>query len=179
MRDRELIAAVIAAVAPVLQSRLYPTAIRQGQQPTTQGTPSTTTYYGQIIPPERRYGFEQFAEIWNPATEQFDTFQSQQIETVIQFGASGPQDPSNLTQDTLPDLVRALASAIQSERCRLALRAAGIGLLRVRDVRIVYALDDKNQHEASPSVDVTLTHRDTYIDTLPAVTAREVVIFRV
>jgi hypothetical protein len=178
MRDRELIAAVIAAAAPVLVSRSVGAPIKQAQQPTTQGTPTATTYFGQIIT-ERRYGFEQFGQIWNSENEQFDTFQSQQIETVIQFGVSGPQDPSNLTQNTLPDLVRALASAIQSERSRASLRAAGVGLLRVRDVRIVYALDDKNQHEASPSVDVTLTHRDTYIDTLPAVTAREVVIFRV
>lgn len=178
MRDRELIAAVIASAVPVLQLRALPTAIRQSQQPTAQGTPSTTTYYGQIIT-ERRHGFEQFAEIWNETTQQFDTFQSQQVESVIQFGVSGPQDPANLTQETLPDLVRALASAIASERSRASLRAAGIGLLRIRDVRVVYAVDDKNHHEASPSVDITLTHRDTYIDTLPAVTAREVVIFRV
>ncbi len=178
MKDRELIAAVISAATPVLTARSITAPIKQAQQPTAQGTPTATTYFGQVIA-ERRYGFEQFAEVWNPLTEQFDTFQSQQIETVIQFGVSGPQDPANLTQQTLPDLVRALASAIQSERCRQELRAAGVGLQRVRDVRIVYAVDDRNQHEASPSVDVTLTHRDTYIDTLPAVTAREVVIFRV
>lgn len=178
MRDRELIAAVIAAASPVLTARALPSAIKQAQQPTAQGTPIATTYFGQVIT-ERRYGFEQFAEVWNPLTEQFDTFQSQQIETVVQFGVSGPQNPALLTENSLPDLVRALASAIQSERCRTALRAAGVGLQRVRDIRIVYAIDDRNQHEASPSVDVTLTHRDTYIDTLPAVTAREVVIFRV
>jgi len=178
MNNRALIAALIAAVSPVLQTRAQPTALRQGYQPTAQGTPTATTYVVHVVT-ERRYGFEQFAEIWNEGTEQFDTFQSQQIETVLQIGVSGPQNPADPAQPTLPDLVRAFASAVQSERCRLALRAAGIGLQRVRDVRIVYALDDKDQHEASPSVDVTLTHRDTYIDTLPAVNAREVVIFRV
>lgn len=178
MNNRTLIAALIAAVSPVLQGRTQPTALRQAYQPTAQGTPTAVTYLAHVVT-ERRYGFEQFAEVWNPETEQFDAFQSQQIETVLQIGASGPQDPAGVGQPTLPDLVRAFASAVQSERCRLALRAAGIGLQRVRDVRIVYALDDKDQHKASPSVDITLTHRDTYIDTLPAVTAREVVIFRV
>lgn len=178
MNNSDLIAALIAAVSPVLQARTQPTALRQAYQPTAQGTPTATTYLAHVVT-ERRYGFEQFAEVWNPETEQFDAFQSQQIETVLQVGVTGPQDPADVAQPTLPDLVRAFASAVQSERCRLALRAAGIGLQPVRDVRIVYALDDKDQHEASPSVDITLTHRDTYIDVLPAVTAREVVIFRV
>ena len=178
MNDNDLIAALIAAVSPVLQARTQPTAVRQAYQPNAQGTPSATTYTAHVAS-ETRYGFEQFAEIWNETTEQFDTFQSQQMVTVLQIGVSGPQNPADPAQPTLSDLARAFASAVQSERCRLALRAAGVGLQRVRDVQIVYALDDKDQHEASPSVDVTLTHRDTYIDTLPAVTAREVVIFRV
>jgi hypothetical protein len=89
----------------------------------------------------------------------------------------GPQNPPVTV--SLPDYVRAAASAIQSDTARGALRAAGIGLTRVRDIRIVYVLDEKNQHEANPSFDITVIHFDTVLNQVPAVTAREIITHRV
>lgn len=151
--------------------------VKQAYQPTTQGTLSGYLLTLHDIA-ESRYGFEQKKDQWNPRTEQFDHVQSQQVRTTFQFGAIGPQNPANDAEFTLSDYVRAAASALQSDVCLGLLRPVGIGLERITDVRIVYSIGDKDLHEANPSFDAVFTHRDTVIDTLPAVTAREVVIHR-
>lgn len=177
MKTNDLIIAVRSAVIQVMTGRGVGIPVKQSYQPTTQGTPSEFLLHLHDIS-ETRYGFEQKKDVWNEETEQFDHVQSQQIETTLQFGAVGPQNPADDAELTLSDYVRAAASALQSDACLELLRAAGIGLTRIRDVRIVYSIDDKDQHEANPSFDATFTHRDTVIDALPAVTAREVVIHR-
>lgn len=177
MKTNDLIIAVRAAIIQVMTARGLAIPVKQSYQPTTQGTNSGLLLTLHDIA-ETRYGFEQKKDVWNEETEQFDHVQSQQIETTLQFGALGPQVPGNDAELTLSDYVRAAASALQSDACLGLLRSAGIGLTRIRDVRIVYSIDDKDQHEANPSFDATFTHRDTVIDALPTVTAREVVIHR-
>lgn len=177
MKTNDLIIAVRSAVIQVMTARGVGIPVKQSYQPTTQGTLSGFLLHLHDIS-ETRYGFEQKKDVWNEDTEQFDHVQSQQIETTLQFGAIGPQNPEDNAEFTLSDYVRAAASALQSDVCLGLLRAAGIGLTRIRDVRIVYAIDDKDLHEENPSFDATFTHRDTVIDALPAVTAREVVIHR-
>lgn len=177
MKTNDLIIAIRSAVIQVMTARGVGMPVKQAYQPTTQGTLSGFLLTLHPVA-EKRYGFEQKKDQWNPETEQFDHVQSQQVESTFQFGVIGPQNPADDTEFTLSDYVRAAASALQSDVCLDLLRAAGIGLERITDVRIVYAIDDKDLHEANPSFDAVFTHRDTVIDALPAITAREVVIHR-
>lgn len=161
-----------------MAARGTPIPIRQDYQPTAQGLPSGLVLLVHYVT-ETRYGFTRRAEVWNPATQQFDRVQEQRIETILQLSVSGPQDPADTTGPTLIDWAQRAAMALGSDDCIELLRAQGIGMTRIRDVRIVYAVDDLEQHEGSPSFDATFTHRDTVTDTLPGVTASEVVIHRV
>lgn len=178
MTRNSLIIVVRAAILAVMAARGTPLPVKQDYQPTAQGLPSDLVLLVHFVS-ERRYGFTQRAEVWNEDTEQFDRVQSQQIETTLQFSVAGPQDPAADTDPTLTDWAQRAAMALGSDDCLEALRLAGVGMTRITDVRIVYAVDDRDQHKGSPSFDATFTHRDTVVDTLPGVTAREVVIIRV
>jgi hypothetical protein len=176
MRDNELFTAIRSAVAPIMSARGLPVAVQQAYQPTAQGAPAWYSLTFHVVS-ERRYGFEGFIDVWNAETEQFDQLQKQQVETIIQVGAMGPQSPPVTV--SLADYVRAAASAIQSDAARMELRSAGIGIGRAQNVRITYVIDEKNLHDASPSFDIPVFHFDTVLNQVPAVTAREVLIHRV
>lgn len=178
MTRTALIIAIRSALLAVMAARGQPIPVRQDYQPTAQGIPSGLTLYVHPVS-ERRYGFSERSQVWNSETEQFDRVQAQQIETVLQFSAAGPQNPADDAEWTLTDWVQAAAMALGSDDCLAALWADGIGMTRVTEVRIMYALDDKDQHEGSPSFDATFTHRDIVVDVLPAVTDFEVDIQRV
>ena len=178
MNRNVLIAAVRSAILAVMAARGTPLPVKQDYQPTAQGLPTATVLLVHCVT-ETRHGFTRRAEVWNPDTQQFDRIQSQQIETTLQFSVAGPQAPDDTTGPTLIDWAQRAAMALGSDDCLAALRASGIGIERIRDVRIVYSVDDREQHEGSPSFDAVFTHRDTVTESLPAVTGLDVIIDRV
>ncbi len=178
MNRNLLIAEVRGAILATLAARGTPLPVRQDYQPTAQGLPSGLVLLVHYVT-ERRYGFTRRGELWNLYTEQFDRIQSQLIETTLQFSVAGPQAPDDTAGPTLIDWAQRAAMALGSDDCLARLQAAGIGIERIRDVRIVYSVDDRDQHEGSPSFDAVFTHRDIVTDTLPSVTDYEVDIDRV
>lgn len=160
----------------------YPHAVRvlQMQQPTQQGQPPGMILYFQRRP-ARRVGFPQRKDTWLPIEEVFEHKESTQFEVTYQFNAfTDPVDPA--VEPPLPtpaDLLDLASFAVQSDRGLRVLREAGLGVLRVTELRHGYVLDDRDQNEAEPSFDVTLTYRNEVTDRVPVVTEAELEIHRV
>jgi hypothetical protein len=178
MNRNLLMAEVRGAILATLAARGTPLPVRQDYQPTAQGLPTDTVLLVHYVT-DRRYGFTKRAEVWDEVANLFVRRQAQQIETTLQLSVAGPQSPADTTGPTLLDWAQRAAMALGSDDCLARLQAANIGMTRIRDVRMVYAVDDRDQHEGSPSFDAVFTHRDIVTDTLPSVTDYDVVIDRV
>lgn len=153
-------------------------AVKQRNQPTTQGAPSgPAILFSKLF--DRRIGSPQRAEVWNETTQQFDHVESVQIESTYTFAAIATRDPADPAAVTAPDYLKAAATAWQSDTMLSALRASGVGVQRIGDIRNTPVANEKGEFTDNPTFDVVLTHRDAFTDALPAVVAREVNINRV
>lgn len=178
MRDNALIILVRTALLARLESQGILVEGKQSNQPTTQGIPSgPTLFFTKIL--DRRYGHPQRTDEWDEDEQVFRHIESQAMETTIQFAAIAPQNPGDDTEMTTADILKAGAAALQSDVVLSILRAEDVGVLRVADIRNGYAIDDKDQFQANPTFDVVFTHRDTTIDSVPALVGYEVLINRV
>lgn len=181
MKDNELIATVATALLARLAATSYSLAfvgLLQNFQPTKQGeSGSACLYLHKIF--DKRVGWPQRKEEWNETTQQFDYVESEQLETTYQFTARAPQNPANDTELTAGDYLKAAARALQSDPVLVSLRQAGVGILRIGDIRGGFALDESDNSQEQPTFDVIFTHRNTTIDSLPAVVSEEIIINRV
>lgn len=182
MTDNELFIAVRSALLARFAMPSYAAvsalAVEQSYQPTQQGTPEAATIFMHKIN-DQRVGSPQRKEEWDPILEQFDYVESEQLATTFQFNALAPQDPANDTALTPADYLKATARALQSDPVLISLRSAGVGVLRIGDIRSGYSINDRGQFDQEPSFDVVFTHRNTTTDTLAPVVSREVLINRV
>lgn len=89
---------------------------------------------------------------------------TQIYESTFQINALSPVD---WTLEAI-DLVNLAAAIMQSDTTLTALRAAGVEILRVRDVRNPKFRNDREQYEASPSFDFTVTHEQIMLSRNPA-----------
>lgn len=178
MRDNEIIIAIRAALIGRLQTRGIVAEVLQAYQPTQQGMAEGAAIYLHKIA-DRRYGFPERRDVYNPATLQFDSLESSQMESTWQFSANVPQNPADDAQLTNADVVKAAAFAFQSDTVLGALRQAGLGVLRITSIRTLQVVDDRGNFQANPSFDVTFTHRDSTLDVTPVVDTQEVIINRV
>lgn len=141
-------------------------------QPTSQGRESdATVYFFQVG--DNRYGWQYRTQVYDQEAGEIVRTEKQIIETTYQLMALAPQDPSNLSLPTPKDIVRACAMICNSQAFIVALRAHDIGMQRVTQIRNPYFVNDREQFEASPSFDFTVTHNQVIIDTTPAVSYAE------
>lgn len=129
---------------------------KQANQPTQQGINSKPTVYFYKIN-NKRYGFLGRWDKWNSESSEMIHNESQYYETVFQVSALVTQFPVTPNQYTASDLVNEVASIMQSDNTRYMLNASGVGILRITDIINPYFVDDKDQFEASPSFEFTLT----------------------
>lgn len=166
MTDNELIRLFLPIIQNGLISAGYvDVVVKQFNQPTQQGINTTPTVYFQKIG-DHLYGSPRRSDIWNKILEQIDHVESQIYETTFQIQALVLQNPANPSY-TASDLVSFVSHLLQSDRTLEILNAATVGIYRITDIRNPYFVDDRDQFEASPSFDFTLTHRRTYISTTP------------
>jgi len=179
MRDVLLDSLVRSALLSRLADYGYgAVAVKKNFQPTQQGAPSgLAILFAKLF--DVRHGSPQRLEVWNAASQQFDYVESIQVETTYQFSAMAARDPADLDALTATDYLKAAAAAVQSDNMLAALRAQGVGVLRVREIRNTPVVNEKGEFAENPTFDVVLTHRDAYTDVLPAVVASEVNINRV
>jgi len=174
--------AIRALFADYLAAIGYPHAVTvlQMQQPTQQGQPAGNLLYFQRLP-ERVVGSPERRDVWDALAGDFAHVQSTQFEVTYQFNAmTDPIDPT--VEPPLPtpsDLLRLASFAVQSDRGLRILREAGIGVLRVEQLRNVYVLDDRDQNESEPSFDAVFTYRNEVTDRVPVVERAELEVHRV
>lgn len=180
MRDNLLAEAVRETLVEIFNSRTVVAQVLQAYQPRQQGLEPGNVVYFQHLPMDKRYGWPQMIDRWNEDEQQFEHVESQQMESTFQFTATAEeQDPASSAQWTPGDLLKAAAAAFQSDLALELLRARGIGVERVRDIRIGYPENDRGQFEQSPSFDIVFTHRDDTLDIRKPIEATELLINRV
>ena len=179
MRDSALIVAVRAALLPRLAAYGFADVeVKQAYQPTQQGrAPGPGLYVHKVG--DTRHGFPESSDKFDLDALVMRHRESAQMVTTLQFSAIANPDPAVVLAVTAGDILKAAASALQSDPVLATLRAAEVGVLRVREVRNMHVVNDEQQFEANPSFDVSFTHRDTFDDVVPIVDGLQIVINRV
>ncbi len=203
MRDNDLFRLIIAIIkAGRATTGLGTIEIQQAFQPTLQGVPTGQRFFIYKVG-DRRIGSPQRSNVWMTSadlalaadngaaitTEANDTIgldgnqmvhqELQQYETTFQISALAVQNPSDSNSETASDLINLAAYILQSDSAIDTFEAAGVGILRIGDVRNPYFMDDRQQNEASPSFDFILTHKQVIISLAPFVETTEFQILRV
>lgn len=184
MRDYLLYKETIAAIKAGLTDNGHAAvAVKQSYQPTQQGAPTGPVVTINKIPGDVRYGSPKKEDRWDPDANggqgAMIHTESQWYESTFQVNAIVTQDPTDDEPLTSSDLLNIVAYTLQSDVTIARLRAAGIGLLRVRDIRNPVFTDDRDRNTHSPSFDFTLTHEQAIISTSPATLSVEFGIYRI
>lgn len=180
MNDKQIAALFMSELLPRMQAvaDLASVKLKRNFQARQQGADSTAyAYFVKLF--DHRYGHPQRKPVWNEQTQVFDYVEAEQYESTYQFSAWVPQTPSDINSLTESDILNIIAGIMQSDDLAAAFRAAGVGVLRVMEVRNPYVVDDRDQFEAVPSFDVVLTHTREAVSTLPAVVTYEASLGRV
>lgn len=148
---------------------------KQANQPTQQGVNSGSTVYFYKIA-NKRYGFLKRLDEWDSINSIMTHTETQVFETTFQVNALVIQNPLKPTGYTASDLVNEVASILQSDYAITTLMASEVGILRIQDVLNPYFVDDKDNFEASPSFDFTLTYKQTRVTTDPVINSFDYVI---
>lgn len=157
MNDNALFAVVrqLLLDAFTAQGVSLPGGVIQANQTKRHGVQDAATLYFFKVS-SRRLGGVQVASV--PAVSGVDETSRQQYETVVQFEAWVPQTDSP-TERTAADYVELAADILATPSSVEKLAAQGVGILRITDIRNPYFVDDRDQNSASPSFDLTLTHK--------------------
>lgn len=134
--------------------------------PTTAGRPGGPAILVQHVGPDVRLGSprrESLPDAALPAGQMRNVL-TQIYESTFQVNALVPV---GWTLEAI-DLVNLAAGIVQSDAGMARLRGAGVEVLRVRDVRNPKFRNDRDQYEASPSFDFTVTHEQIMISQNPA-----------
>lgn len=193
MTDAQLQALIVAQLGVFIPQ--YPQlasiaglTVAQTFQPRQQGRQSTPTIYFFKVG-HRRYGFTGTRDIYVPPTDPpppppaaLGSFRHEEIQVYeqrYQFMALVPQSPAQPMALTASDVLDTVAGIMGSDGCRGALRAQGVGILRITELRNPYFTNEQNRFEADPSFDVIFTHTRTLESVVPKVETYDVRITRV
>lgn len=173
MRDNDLIRVFLPIInSGIAAAGLTGVTIKQANQPTAQGANTNPTIYFFKVS-DHRYGFLDRRDVWDEINEVMIHTEVQQYETVFQFSALVRQNPRTPVNYTASDLVNECAAILQSDVAMTQLFQNDIGILKITDIRNPYFTDDRDQYEASPSFDVTFTHKQTRVSTVPVIESVE------
>jgi len=180
MNDRQIGAVFMSVLLPAIQAdpELATVKVARSYQQTQQGASTEPYVYFSKIS-DRRYGHPARKDTYNTLDAEFDHSELQYYESTYQLSAWVPQLPVNATALTESDVLNKVAGIIQSDAILAAFLTAGLGILRVTDVRNPYITDDRDQFEAVPSFDVVFTHTRSVVATVPVVVTYDAVITRV
>lgn len=178
MNDNALIQLFLPIITANLSTDGFGGVIVQASsQPTQQGVPTGAAVYFQKIH-DHRYGWGHSYPKWNDTLQQEILYEDQWHETTFQVSALVIQKPQNTSLFTAADLANEVASILQSQSTQVTLMASNVGLLRISDITNPYFTDDRDQFEAMPSFDFTLTNLQTRVSTIPVVSSFEVNLHR-
>lgn len=179
MRDSPFIIALRAALTARYASIGFgDVKVKQAEQPTQQGILINRAVYVRKIL-DYRYGYPQRRDEYEESTNEFLHIESTQIIATYQFNAISRLNPEQDDAVTAADILKITATAIQSDVVMAILKAAGIGVLRVQNLRNVYEIDDQGRHQATPTFDAEFTYRDETVDRIPRVDTYDLNVIRV
>lgn len=167
LTDNQLIALFGGIITAGLVENGITADLAQSYQPTKQGVNNNTTIYFFKIN-DKRYGWVNRSNRWDELTSKMVYTETQIVESTFQINALVKQNPQVLSH-TASDVVNIVASIMQSQSTIQTLKAAGVGIYRITEIRNPYFMDDKDQYEASPSFDFTLVYNQSIITTAPIV----------
>lgn len=180
MTEYDLFVALRAAL--VAQAARFPngTTFVRANAPVVQGRPSGPSVLFFPVG-SRRYGWLRRDEVWDADAGRYVHREVQAYETTVQFEALGPPPVAGVSTPTVTaaDLVNTAAAVLQSDKALASLRAAGLGVLRVTDVRQPYMQNDRDQFEAVPSFDLIVTREQIVLDSTEAAYVGELRMARV
>lgn len=179
MNDRGIATVLMSTLLPAIQADadMATVGLARNFQQTQQGA-ATSPYVYFVKLSDRRYGHPARKDVFAPLDGVFAHSEVQYYESTYQFSAWVPQLPVSATALTESDILNKVAGIIQSDAILAAFRSAGLGILRVEDVRNPYITDDRDQFEAVPSFDVVFTHTRSVATTVPAAVTYDAVIYR-
>lgn len=158
MNDNLLIGFIISALKTGFTAAgLSSVIVKQGYQPTQQGTPSGPTIYLHKITVER-YGFLKRSNSFNATTGVTTHTEVQKLITGYQLNATAIQDPSNTTALTAGDYLETAVAILNSDAARIFLQSNEIQVERIKNGRQSYFEDDKDRFESDPSYDCSFIH---------------------
>lgn len=179
MRDNELIALIIKTITDQeAVAGISGTPIKQAFQPTNQGPDTKKAGYMFKVGDYRR-GTPQKSDVWDVIAGKMIHTETQVYETTFQISALSTQNPADTVQYTASDIVNLIAYILQSASTVEILQAAGVGVLRVGDVRNPYFTDDRERFEAEPSFDFVLTHKQIVASENKVLSSNELEIYPV
>jgi hypothetical protein len=163
MLDNQLIQVFLPIINSGLATYGYiGVTVLASNQPTQQGIPTGPTVYFYKLN-DHRLGFLRRFDEWD-GVNMIHT-EEQQYETTFQVNSLVIQKPLTPNEYTASDLVNDVCSIMQSDSTREILYNNGISILRITDVTNGYFVDDKDNFEASPSFDFTLSYTRTKVST--------------
>lgn len=178
MNDNQLFTLARSVILAGLAARgMNGWSVARKFQPRHTGAKSTPTVYVFKIAdklhgsPARKYAYNAAGQVISGET-------TQQYETTFQASALVEEttDPDALTPS---DVCNVVAAILQSDVALDTLRAAGVGIFRVGAVVNPYNVNDRDEYQAGPSFDFTLTYRRTDSANVPAAVSVEAFINRV
>ena len=163
MRDNDVIKALIAELNRQLAANgLADVKVKQSYQPTQQ-SPSN----GRVIFMHKVSNPQVGTGIGYSGTKRLQQYLKR---ASFQFDALAQQDPSDTNSLTAGDIVTIAADLFQSYDSVRMLKAEGVSIERITDVRPSYFINDKDRHESSPSFDLTVNYQQVYEQEIPSVT---------
>lgn len=167
MKDADLIVLFTGLLESALTAEnISDVPVVQLYQPTQQSrADSGNGVYFQFLF-TRNYGSPQKTKSYNSTTKVFDTIQTQQMVTKVQISVFYPADPSDTDRLTSHDLAANLSMRMQSDKTIRALRAAGVGITRITDIRNPNFDNEQDQSEFVPNFDLDLNYNRVVNDTV-------------
>jgi hypothetical protein len=142
--------------------------VNQNYQPTQQGRPNQSTVFMTKIL-DKRHGSRRIDERFDVEKKAIVREEAQVIESTFQFAALAlERDPSDDDEYTAADILKTVASILQSPDFIEAMGKKAVQILRVTDLRTVPIDNDRNRFEFEPSFDAILTHTDIFKKAIPS-----------
>lgn len=179
MTDNQLIQLFRPLIESALtQSGYTTTVVIQGPQPTQEGIPDVPTVFFKLLR-DKPYGFSINKETTAQNGDRIQTT-AQWYETTFTMWARVTQIPSDVNIPTASDLAKFVATFLNSQWAITTFAASDVGILRIpAPVGNVIITNDRNQQEAFPGFEFTLTHQLTITRVIPVVQSIQSGIFPV
>ena len=167
MTDNELINIIATQLELAVANAGWDYKVIQKNDPQQEGIPSEPGIFFEKLF-DHPYGFPIINNTYNSVPDNFSETNLQVYETTFQVTSLVIQNPDDLTIPTASDAANQMLMFMQSRTTVAALRALGVSLLRITQVRNPYFVDDRNRFEGHPNFDIIVYSKREITFTVPA-----------